>query len=122
MKQGQVGVYKLFKLGRLNSQSFTHDFKTLERDSHVINHDYAERINKYSVMNGLHYEYDEVSDKLYWLKKPFKVSVEFTDFEEILDSGIDNLKLEYESLSGKKAHTLWKNARLIEEISKLKTE
>ena len=128
-KQGQVGVYKLFKLGRGTGGLFTNDFKNLERDVHVVAHEYAEKVNRFSNINGLSYEYCEKETKLYWDKKPFKEEKEYTEFEDINNieikeyvnvSEIESLKAEYETLSGKKAHHLWKEDKLIEKIAELK--
>lgn len=129
MKQGQCGVYKLFKLAKGSKNTFTHEFKKLERDSHVVTHQYADLINQNSVINGSLYEYDEKSDALYWAKKPFKKEEAFaetTPFEEITEeaekeeSKIDELRAEYLDLSGKKSHHLWGDKKLTEEIEKLK--
>lgn len=118
-KQGQVGVYRLFKLGRLAGSTFDKQIKVLERDLHVIAHDYADKVNDYSHHNGLLYEYDEKASKLYWDKKPFKQVKEFTEFEEINDE-LELLKIEYEELAGKKAHHLWKADKIAEKIEELK--
>lgn len=128
-KQGQVGVYKLFKLGRGTGGLFTNQFKNLERDVHVVQHEYADKINRFSSINGLLYEYCEKETKLYWDKKPFKAVKEYASFEEVKEievkdseniSNIEDLKTEYETLSGKKAHHLWKEDKLIEKIKELK--
>ena len=133
-KQGQVGVYKLYKLGRAAGNKFTDEFKSLERDVHVVNHNYVEHINRYSVINGLQYEFCEKESKLYWEKKPFKAQKEYTEFEEVEKEAISEdesiakiaeddfnyYKEDYFKLSGKKAHHLWKQDKLIEEIEKLK--
>lgn len=131
-KQGQVGVYKLFKLGRGTGGLFTKDFKNLERDLHVVNHEYADKINNFSHFNGLMYEYDEKASDLYWQKKPFKTVKEYTAFEEVkepvkeeetdavLQDDLNYYREEYEKLSGKKAHHLWKEDKLIEKIEELK--
>lgn len=123
-KQGQVGVYKLFKLGRGTGGLFTTQFKNLERDIHVVQHEYAEKINRFSSINGLLYEYCDKETKLYWDKKPFKTVKEYTSFEEVKEieniSNTEDLKAEYETLSGKKAHHLWKEDKLIEKIAELK--
>lgn len=141
-KQGQVGVYKLYKLGRLIGTEFNTEIKVLDRDLHVVHHDYAERINEHANISGLWYEYDEKATKLYWAKKPFKNVKEFTDFEEVSETegissrktieevdneikqanheNLESLKLEYQQLSGKKAHHLWKEDKLIELIDELK--
>lgn len=128
-KQGQCGVYKLFKLGKGIGNTFTDEFKKLERDLHVVNHEYAETVNAYSTINGLQYEFDEKASKLYWDKKPYKKVVEFTDFVEVKDDMnvlvksndvLDALKEEYLTLAGKKVHHLWKEEKITEEIEKLK--
>ena len=128
-KQGQVGVYKLFKLGRGTGGSFTTEFKNLERDVHIVTHEYAEQINRFSSINGLSYEYCEKETKLYWDKKPFKAVKEYTDFEEVKEievkdseivSNTEELKAEYEKLSGKKAHHLASSTTLKEKIAKIK--
>lgn len=118
-KQGQCGVYKLFKLGKGVGNTFTNEFKKLERDLHVVNHEYADTVNAYSVNNGLQYEYDKDASKLYWDKKPYKKVVEFTEFVDVND-GLDALKEEYLTLAGKKVHHLWKEEKITEEIEKLK--
>lgn len=112
-KQGQCGVYKLYKLARAGEKGFTKEFKKIERESHVVTHDYAELINKHSLINGLEYEFDAESDKLYWEGKPFKAGVVVVD-------ELEKLREEYATLSGKKAHHLMKEDKLIEEIEKLK--
>lgn len=123
-KQGMVGVYKLYKLGKGVGNTFSHDFKKLERDLHIVTHEYADLINHYSTMNGSHYEMDEKATKLYWEKKPFKDVKEFVEFEElkedVTDETLDALKAEYEELAGKKAHHLWKADKLTEKIEELK--
>lgn len=119
-KQGQCGVYKLYKLSKGTRNTFTHDFKKLERDSHVVTHDYADLINLNSVINGSLYEYDEQADKLYWDKKTFKKDVVFEEEEVVVVENIEELREEYTRLSDKKPHHLWQGARLIEEIEKLK--
>lgn len=125
-KQGQVGVYKLYKLGRLSGNRFDTSIKVLDRDLHVVHHDYAEKINAQSEVNGLLYEYNEAASKLYWQKKPYKAVKEYTEFVEVekepelLPGNIDLLRAEYEALSGMKAHHTWKEKRLIEKIEELK--
>lgn len=122
MKDGQlVGIYKLHKLGRLAGNTFDKSIKVLDRDVHPVHHDYADKINAQSEMNGLLYEYDEKATKLYWDKKPYKALKEFAEFEEV--SGNDELaelRKEYQDLSGKKAHHLWKEEKLTELIDELK--
>ena len=123
-KQGLVGVYRLFKLGRLTGNTFDKGIKVLERDLHVIAHDYAEKVNDFSLINGLFYEYDEKASKLYWDKKPFKQVKEFTAFEDVkedvIDENLELLKIEYEELAGKKAHHLWSAKKIAEKIEELK--
>lgn len=121
-----VGVYKLYKLSKGVGNTFSHDFKKLERDLHVVNHEYADLINHYSTINGSLYEMDEKATKLYWEKKPYKEVKEFVEFEEVkeevADETIDALKAEYEELAGKKPHHLATNATLKEKIAKIKSE
>jgi len=106
-KQEQVGIYKLYKLGRLSGTNFSTDIKVLDRDLHPVHHDYAERINEHSTINGLMYEIDEKATKLYWSKKPYKDVKEFTDFEEVADdkeeatNDIEHLRLVYNDLTDK---------------------
>jgi len=123
-KQGQCGAYRLFKLGKGVGNTFSHDYKKLERDLHIVNHDYADLINKNSVINGSLYEYDEKSSKLYWEKKPYREVKEFTEFEEVksedVESEIETLRAEYLLLSGKKANNLWREKKLTELIEELK--
>jgi len=99
--------------------TFSHDFKKLERDLHIVNHDYADLINQNSVINGSFYEHDEKASKLYWEKKPYRDVKEFTEFDEVTDV-IETLRAEYLLLSGKKAHHLWKEEKLTELIEELK--
>jgi hypothetical protein len=127
-KQGQCGVYELFKLGKGVGNTFTTDYKTLERPLHVVMHDYADLINSHSTINGSLYVYNEVASKLYWQKKPYDNPKEFTAFEEVKEDYPQEFKEddlisyrdEYETLSGKKAHHLWKEDKLIEKIEELK--
>jgi hypothetical protein len=136
----QVGVYRLYKLGRLTGSSFDTSIKVLERELHPIHHEYAEKINSQSSINGLLYELDEKATKLYWDKKPYDTVKEYVKFEEVDETyGIVTkktieeadleikeankiivLREEYAELSGKKAHHLWKEEKLIELIDKLK--
>jgi hypothetical protein len=122
----QVGVFRLFKLGRLSGENFDPTIKVLERDLHVVHHEYAEKINAQSNINGLLYEEDVKATKLYWEKKPYKTVKEYVAFEEVKDvemttsSEIEKLRGEYLELSGKKAHHLWKEEKLIELIDELK--
>lgn len=133
-KQGNAGVYQLFKLSKGDFNSFSEEFKKLFRDLHVVNHDYAELINQHSSKNGLLYVYNEEASKLYWSKKPYKNIKEYAAFEEVktIEDGdevgnlpteiniIPKLREEYEELSGKKPNSLWKEPRLQDEINKLK--
>lgn len=131
-KEKEVGIYRLYKLARLTAQRFDPSIKILERDLHTVHHSYADSVNVHSEINGLVYILDENASKLYWEGKPFKTVKEFTKFEEVVtdkkeevleDSAKDNLKFyqdEYEKLSGKKAHHLWKEDKLIEKIEELK--
>jgi len=116
----QVGVYKLYKLGRLSGSSFDPSIKVLERDLHVVHHEYAEKINSQSNINGLLYEEDAKATKLYWEKKPFKAVKEYADFEEVKTDDLEQLKAEYTALTGNNPHHLWKKEKLEEKISEFK--
>lgn len=116
----EVGIYKLYKLGRLSNTKFDKTIKIVERDLHPVHHDYADKINAQSEINGLLYELDEKATKLYWDKKPYKAVKEFAEFEEVKDDKLAELKVEYEKLSGQKAHHLWKEDKLVEKIEELK--
>lgn len=130
-KQGTVGVYRLYKLSRGEKDTFTNEFKKVLRDLHVVTHSYAEAVNEHSEKNGLEYSYDEKASNLYWQKKTFKNTKEYTDFkeientevndvEELLGTSLEELRLEYEDLANKKPNSLWKEKKLQEEINKLK--
>ena len=123
-RKNQCGVYRLFKLSKGVANTFTTEYKKLERDLHVVNHDYADLINHNSLINGSLYEYDEKASDLYWAKKPYKVVAKEEKVadkaEDSIDDNIEALKAEYEELSGKKAHHLWKSDKLVEEIEELK--
>lgn len=130
-KQGQCGVYKLYKLGKGVGNTFSNEFKKLERDNHVVTHDYAETINKWSTINGLEYEYNDAASKLYWKGEKYDLgTIEVVDpvIETVVSEkddsevvSMDDLKAEYETLSGKKAHHLWKEEKLQQEIKNLKS-
>jgi len=144
-KQGQVGIYKLYKLGRLSGTNFSTEIKVLDRDLHPVHHDYADRINEHSTINGLMYEFDEKATKLYWSKKPYKEVKDFTDFEELKDENfategvttrktieeadaeikeanndLEHLRLVYNDLTDKQPNKTWGVKKLTEEIEKLK--
>ena len=131
-KQGQAGVYELYKLNLKDSQTFSTEFKTLQRPLHVVTHEYAEGINLFSTKNGLLYVYNEEASKLYWAGKPYKKEIkpkkEYANFEDIEVNGeqviegksLEDLRLEYEDLSNKKPNALWKEKKIQEEINKLK--
>jgi len=72
MAQGRmVNVYRLYKLSKGVGNTFSNEFKKIERDLHVVTNDYAELINRHSTINGLLYEIDEKASELYWKKLPF---------------------------------------------------
>jgi hypothetical protein len=114
----QVGVYKLHKLARMSNTTFDKSIKVLERDLHPVHHDYADKINAQSEINGLLYEYDDKATKLYWDKKPYKAVKEFTEFEEVDE--LAELRKEYQELSGKKAFGGWDKDKLTEKLVELK--
>ena len=126
----QVGIYKLYKLGRLSGNAFDKSIKVLDADLHPVHHDYADKINAQSNINGLLYEYDEKATKLYWDKKPYKVVKEFIEFEEVdseqkdsekenENNDIEHLRLVYNDLTEKQAPKTWGIKKLSEEIEKL---
>lgn len=138
----QMGVYKLYKLGRLNNTSFTTEHKVLERDLHVITNEWAEFTNFNSEKNGLLYVKDENATKLYFQKKPFKAVKEYVEFSEVKDEEIikeeeivikakdakpiegdlKELRHKYRELSGKEWKPLWGVKKLTEEINLLDTK
>jgi hypothetical protein len=115
----QVGIYKLYKLGRLSGSSFDTSIKVLDMDLHPVHHEYAKKINENSAINGLLYEEDEKATKLYWEKKPYKTVKEYVQFEEV-NNELEDLKAEYLTLTGSKPHHLWKKEKLVEMISEAK--
>lgn len=71
--QQAVGIYRLFKLGRLaGSNEFDPEIKKLEMDLHPIHHDYAEKVNEKATVGGLLYELDQKATDLYWEGKPYR--------------------------------------------------
>lgn len=78
-----VGIYRLFKLGRMGGNLFTKDIKVPERDLHPVHHSFAEDSNFNHKINGLWYEEDKKATELYWQKKPYDVVKEYAEFEEI---------------------------------------
>ena len=133
----QVGIYTLYKLGRVGENLFSLDYKTKERDLHSVHHDYANSVNETSEISGFYYELDTKATKLYHDKKPFKQVKEYVEFEEIKDNAQEpkqivlegkkesaNLELEvlrnkYFELSGKAHKPLWGVKKLTEEINNL---
>lgn len=123
-RKGQCGVYILYKLSKGVGNTFNFDFKKEERGLHVVTHDYADLINEYSTINGSFYEYNEKASELYWQNKPYgngaDAVVDKKEKDIVLDSGLEDLKSEYLELAGKPAHHFWKEAKIKEEIEKLK--
>lgn len=78
-----VGIYRLYKLGRMSGNKFDKNIKVIDRDLHPVHHSFAEDSNSNSEINGLLYEEDKEATKLYWAKKPYKQVKEFTSFEEV---------------------------------------
>lgn len=73
MSKQQVGIYKLWKLGRADDNSFdVKHKKNLEADLHPVHHEYAEKINAQSDINGLVYELDQKATDLYWDGKRYR--------------------------------------------------
>lgn len=78
-----VGIYTLYKLGRMNGKTFDTSIKVKDRDLHPVHHSFAEESNANSAINGLLYVEDKEATKLYWAKKPYDKPKEFTKFEEV---------------------------------------
>lgn len=118
----QVGVYKLYKLARLEGSKFDVETKKLERDNHVILHDYANKINSQSEINGQLYELDEEATKLHLEGKDFlkKDGVVAEDENEEEAPSLEDLKAEYLRLTGEDAKGNWGVKKLTEEIAALK--
>jgi len=72
MSKTQVGIYRLFKLGRLDGSKFDKSVKRLEADLHPVHHNYANQVNENSEKNGLFYELDETATDKYWNGQPYK--------------------------------------------------
>jgi len=129
-KQGTCGVYTLYKLSKGVGNTFSDEFKKVERPAHVVTHDYAAIINLNSRINGSLYIFEEKESILYWNKKPFKTAVAIEEVKEevkeevqedsIEGSSLDELKDEYAKLSGKKAHHTWGEEKLRDLIDSLK--
>ena len=79
----QVGIYRLYKLGRMSDKSFDKDIKKIDRDLHPVHHSFAENSNDHYKMNGLWYEEDKEATKKYWNKQPYDTPKEYVKFEEI---------------------------------------
>ena len=117
-----IGVYKLYKLGRIEGNKFDPEQKLrLERDSHLINHAFANQTNANSSINGLLYEFEKEKTELWSKGKSFKNEKEFAEFEEV-DQEKESLISEYTALSGENPKGTWGVKKLTEEISKLKNE
>jgi len=78
-----VGIYRLYKLGRMSGNKFDKNIKVIDRDLHPVHHSFVEESNANSHINGLLYEEDKEATKLYWAKKPYKQVKEFTAFEDV---------------------------------------
>jgi len=78
-----VGIYRLFKLGRMSGNAFSKDIKINERGLHPVHHSFAEDSNANHTINGLWYEEDQEATRLYWSKQPYDLEKEYTKFEEV---------------------------------------
>lgn len=125
MSAFQMAVYKLHKLARSGS-GFSQDTKLgLERDLHVIQSDYADKVNSHSSINGLFYEKDVNATALYLSGESYKNVKTYTKFVEVVEeTSLDkeNLITEYEELSGLKSKGNWGVKKLENEISILKNK
>lgn len=73
--QQAVGIYRLYKLGRLaGTNEFDPEIKKLEMDLHPVHHEYAEKINEKSAVNGVLYVLDDAATDLYWDGKPYNTA------------------------------------------------
>ena len=91
-----VGIYRLYKLGRMSGNKFDKNIKVIDRDLHPVHHSFVEESNANSQINGLLYEEDKESTKLYWAKQPYRQVKEFTAFEDVEETedltGISEIK------------------------------
>jgi len=78
-----VGIYRLYKLGRMSGNAFSKDIKINERGLHPVHHSFVEDSNANHAINGLWYEEDQEATKLYWSKQPYDLEKEYTKFEEV---------------------------------------
>lgn len=78
-----VGIYRLYKLGRMSGNKFDKNIKVIDRDLHPVHHSFAKESNANSEINGLLYEEDKEATKNYWNKKPYDSVKEFAPFEEV---------------------------------------
>jgi hypothetical protein len=78
-----VGIYRLYKLGRMSGSTFSKDIKINERGLHPVHHSFAEKSNANHTINGLWYEEDQEATRLYWAKQPYDLEKEYTKFEEV---------------------------------------
>lgn len=78
-----VGIYRLYKLGRMSTNRFDKDIKSLDRDLHPVHHSFAESSNENHQINGLWYEEDKAATKKYWNKEPYDSTKEYTPFEDV---------------------------------------
>lgn len=83
LENQQVGIYNLYKLGRMSGNQFDKNIKVLERSLHPVHHSFAEQSNANSHINGLFYEEDKEATKKYWNKQPYESEKEYTEFKEV---------------------------------------
>lgn len=95
-----VGIYTLYKLGRMNGKEFNTDIRVKDRDLHPVHHSFAEESNANSAINGLLYVEDKEATKLYWAKKPYDKPKEFTEFEDVKEESKEVKETVTEDLTG----------------------
>lgn len=95
-----VGIYTLYRLGRMNGKEFNTDIRVKDRDLHPVHHSFAEESNANSAINGLLYVEDKEATKLYWAKKPYDKQKEFTEFEEVKEESKEAKEIDTEDLTG----------------------
>lgn len=95
-----VGIYRLYKLGRMSGNKFDKNIKVIDRDLHPVHHSFAEDSNSNSHINGLLYEEDKVATKKYWNKEPYDNVKEYAKFEDLGEVNPEPEEEEEEEPSG----------------------
>lgn len=72
MSKSVVGIYRLYKLGKMEGNKFDKSIKKLQADLHPVHHEYADQVNENSEKNGMSYELDETATDKYWNGEPYR--------------------------------------------------